>query len=111
MMLPATTVWPPKTLTPSRFDSESRPFLLLPPAFLCATLLHLEVSGPTPDASGPLPDLKLARLVARARPTGDHRPVDVSRRRFYSLDALVLAFFLEVLPAAFLVEDEPDAFL
>src|SRR5687767_3053890 len=37
-MLPASTVWPPNFLTPSRFDWDSRPFLVLPPAFLCATL-------------------------------------------------------------------------
>src|SRR5688572_12648483 len=35
-MLPASTVWPPNFLTPSRFDWDSRPFLVLPPAFLCA---------------------------------------------------------------------------
>src|SRR5688572_3874630 len=35
-MLPASTCSPPNFLRPSRFDSESRPFLVLPPAFLCA---------------------------------------------------------------------------
>jgi hypothetical protein len=35
MMLPAITCSPPKRLTPSRFDSESRLFFVLPPAFLC----------------------------------------------------------------------------
>src|SRR5438105_1953422 len=35
-MLPAMTCSPPKRLTPSRFDSESRPLRVLPPAFLCA---------------------------------------------------------------------------
>src|SRR5713101_3068521 len=36
MMLPAATICPPKRLTPSRFDWESRPLRELPPAFLCA---------------------------------------------------------------------------
>src|SRR6266480_7511627 len=36
MMLPAATIWPPKRLTPRRFDCESRPLRELPPAFLCA---------------------------------------------------------------------------
>ncbi len=36
MMLPALMSSPPYDLTPRRFDSESRPFLELPPAFLCA---------------------------------------------------------------------------
>src|SRR6185369_14709265 len=36
MMLPALMSSPPYDFTPSRFDSESRPFLELPPAFLCA---------------------------------------------------------------------------
>src|SRR5699024_1148845 len=40
-MLPATTVWPPNFLTPRRFDSESRPLRLLPPAFLCAMIEFL----------------------------------------------------------------------
>src|SRR5690348_6935107 len=36
MMLPARTLSPPKRFTPSRLEWESRPFLVLPPAFLCA---------------------------------------------------------------------------
>src|SRR5882757_9660829 len=36
MMLPGTTASPPNFFTPRRLDSESRPFLVLPPAFLCA---------------------------------------------------------------------------
>ena len=43
-MLPANTSWPPYRLTPNRLDSESRPFLLLPPAFLCAIDLYLRVN-------------------------------------------------------------------
>src|SRR5215217_8079204 len=36
MMPPALIAWPPYTLTPSRFDSESRPLRVVPPPFLCA---------------------------------------------------------------------------
>jgi hypothetical protein len=39
MMLPALAAWPPKILTPKRFDSDSLPFLELPTPFLCAILL------------------------------------------------------------------------
>src|SRR5882672_11080459 len=45
MMFPAPTCSPPKHLTPSRFECESRPFLVLPPAFLCAMPLLLAHSG------------------------------------------------------------------
>jgi hypothetical protein len=41
MMLPALIVSPAYDLTPRRFDSESRPFLELPPAFLCAMVIAL----------------------------------------------------------------------
>ncbi len=36
MIPPAFTGWPPYTLTPLRFDTESRPFLVDPAPFLCA---------------------------------------------------------------------------
>ena len=36
MISPALTTCPPKRLTPRRLALESRPFLLEPPAFLCA---------------------------------------------------------------------------
>src|ERR1051326_5218588 len=36
MMLPAMTCSPPNFFSPSRFDSESRPLRVEPPAFLCA---------------------------------------------------------------------------
>src|SRR5690606_4124493 len=64
MMLPAVTAWPPKIFTPRRFDSESRPFLLLPPAFLCATVLY-----PFPAATGldPANDLRFAPLFFPGR--------------------------------------------
>src|SRR5215469_7031883 len=43
MMFPASTCSPPKRFTPSRLEWESRPFLVLPPAFLCAmTVLSCE---------------------------------------------------------------------
>src|SRR5260370_39984191 len=35
-MLPASTLSPPNFLTPNRFECESRPLRVLPPAFLCA---------------------------------------------------------------------------
>src|SRR5208283_3410429 len=35
-MLPASTSSPPNFLTPRRFECESRPLRVLPPAFLCA---------------------------------------------------------------------------
>src|SRR5260370_8692649 len=35
MMFPASTCSPPKRFTPRRLECESRPFLVLPPAFLC----------------------------------------------------------------------------
>jgi len=37
-MFPAFTSCPPNNLTPKRLDMESRPLLVLPPAFLCATV-------------------------------------------------------------------------
>src|ERR671925_675895 len=39
---PALTRSPPNTFTPRRFAWESRPFLELPPAFLCAISLTLD---------------------------------------------------------------------
>src|ERR1041385_993454 len=39
MMLPAITGSPPNFFSPSRFDSESRPLRVEPPAFLCAMVL------------------------------------------------------------------------
>src|SRR5579871_4696873 len=41
MMLPASTSSPPNFLTPRRFACESRPFRVLPPAFLCAMSVDL----------------------------------------------------------------------
>src|SRR3990172_11799302 len=41
MILPAITCSPPKRLTPNIFGLESRPFLVLPPAFLCAIAIYL----------------------------------------------------------------------
>src|SRR5882757_1560650 len=38
-MLPASTFSPPNFLTPNRFECESRPLRVLPPAFLCAIYL------------------------------------------------------------------------
>src|SRR5579883_1749448 len=45
MMEPPGTSWPPKTLTPNRWELESRPFLELPSPFLCAIgHLHHDVA-------------------------------------------------------------------
>jgi len=44
MIVPGRTSSPSKRLTPSRLDWESRPFLALPPLFLCAMLLHSPLS-------------------------------------------------------------------
>src|ERR671931_461234 len=53
MIVPAGTAWPPKAFTPSRFDSESRPFLDAPPPFLCAMASR---------------DYQLLRRLGRSRP-------------------------------------------
>src|SRR5210317_214145 len=44
-MLPAMAFWPPNILTPRRFDSESRPLRVLPPAFLCAMVSRSRSAG------------------------------------------------------------------
>src|SRR6266481_721904 len=48
MMLPAVTNCPPKRLTPSRWEFESRPLRELPTPFLCAIALCLDLG----DADG-----------------------------------------------------------
>src|SRR6266540_3302364 len=48
MMLPAVTNCPPKRLTPSRWELESRPLPELPTPFLCAIALCLDLG----DANG-----------------------------------------------------------
>src|SRR4051812_36455854 len=45
MMLPAMTTSPPNFLSPSRFECESRPLRVLPPAFLCAMRRLLPFDG------------------------------------------------------------------
>src|SRR3989344_3886734 len=42
MTLPAFTFCPPKILTPKRFDAESRPNEVEPPAFLCANVVSVD---------------------------------------------------------------------
>src|SRR5690625_3848067 len=44
-ILPAVTASPPKRFTPRRFDWESRPLRVLPPAFLCAITCYPLTSG------------------------------------------------------------------
>src|SRR3712207_1853460 len=53
MMLPAETISPPQTFTPSRLPSESRPFLDDPPPFLCAIFLYLQDLDPGPCLTVP----------------------------------------------------------
>src|SRR6185295_19338598 len=47
MILPASTLWPPDFLTPSRRPAESRPLREEPPAFLCAMGEFLTSSAST----------------------------------------------------------------
>src|SRR5580658_779000 len=62
MMLPASTCSPPKRFTPRRLECESRPFLVLPPAFLCAmSLPHPQMSA---SAGADVRDLHLSELLA-----------------------------------------------
>jgi len=51
MMLPAMQPWPPKILTPNRFDSDSRPFFELPTPFLCAIILRFSSFWELPASS------------------------------------------------------------
>jgi hypothetical protein len=45
MMPPAFTGWPPYTLMPRRFDSESLPFFVEPAPFLCAASITKQLRG------------------------------------------------------------------
>ena len=45
IIAPAVTLCPPKTLTPLRLATESRPFLLDPPAFLCDIAFLVKTTG------------------------------------------------------------------
>src|SRR5581483_1857996 len=58
MMFPARTCSPPKRFTPSRLEWESRPFLVLPPAFLCA------MSDVSDSAHADVRDLHLGEELA-----------------------------------------------
>src|SRR5580700_10650305 len=61
MMLPASTCSPPKRFTPRRLEWESRPFLVLPPAFLCAmSLPHPQMSA---SAGADVRDLHLSEQL------------------------------------------------
>src|SRR5690625_785514 len=65
MISPAATSCPPKRFTPRRFDSESRPFLELPPAFLCAISLASLLANDfgNPDFSVGLPMTEAAAII------------------------------------------------
>src|ERR1700722_15599618 len=67
MMFPARTCSPPKRFTPRRLDSESRPFLVLPPAFLCAMTAVLYENRPEKmltSAGADVGDLHLGEELA-----------------------------------------------
>src|SRR6476659_8278121 len=99
---PALTRSPPKTFTPRRFAWESRPFLELPPAFLCAMLLTLNdvvdaqlgVGLPMPLrfletlAAAKLEDLHLVAAAVAEHGGLDERAGDERRAH---LDALAVA--------------------
>src|SRR5262245_39689430 len=95
-MLPASTFSPPNFFTPSRFDWDSRPFLVLPPAFLCAMFLsssgrrdadHLDLGKRLavtflPQvvlAAAEFRDADLVGLAVRLHGRGDARARDVRR--------------------------------
>src|SRR5262245_18213731 len=95
-MLPASTRSPPNFFTPSRFDWDSRPFLVLPPAFLCAMFLsssgrrdadHLDLGERLavtflPQvvlAAAEFRDADLVGLAVRLHGRGDARARDVRR--------------------------------
>src|SRR6476659_9570081 len=66
-MWPALTCCPPNFLRPRRLLSESRPFLVLPPAFLCAMVVASSSGrGSGADDAGDL-DVGV-RLAMRALP-------------------------------------------
>src|SRR3954452_17718180 len=72
MISPALTTWPPKRLTPSRWELESRPFLVDAAPFLCAIAVSpaLSVFGGCAEArSGrDVGDLDLGVLLAVTLP-------------------------------------------
>src|SRR5581483_3755387 len=59
--LPASTIWSPNFFTPNRWPAESRPFLELPPAFLCAMTLKLPEA---PSGGLDVGDLERGQLLA-----------------------------------------------
>src|ERR1700694_3548694 len=69
MMLPPRTSSPPKRLTPSRCEFESRPLRELPPPFLCAMPYSFASSAgfafsPSPALSSPLVAFALGALAS-----------------------------------------------
>src|SRR4029434_1230222 len=65
MILPAGMSSPPYAFTPRRFDWESRPLRELPPAFLCAMPLPLDVVDAHVGVPLPVP-LRLLEVLAPA---------------------------------------------
>src|SRR5512132_2347341 len=82
IMLPAVTNCPPKRLTPSRWELESRPLRELPTPFLCAIALGLDLGDAhgahrLPVSAVPpvvLPALELDHEDLVALPLGHHFP-------------------------------------
>src|SRR6185295_3231589 len=66
MMVPALISSPAYDLTPSRFDSESRPFRELPPAFLCAMVCCSFVAPRVAVSTDDAVDLELGVVLAMA---------------------------------------------
>src|SRR5579885_135212 len=66
MMLPASTCSPPKRFTPSRLEWDSRPFLVLPPAFLCAMCASACADVRHPDLGEQLPVTLLPQVMLAA---------------------------------------------
>src|SRR4030088_3773532 len=66
-IFPARTDSPPKRFTPSRLECESRPFRVLPPAFLCAMSANPAKKAQYASARADVRDLDL----------GEHLPVSL----------------------------------
>src|SRR5262249_9069202 len=101
-MLPASTIWSPKRLTPRRLEWESRPLRELPPAFLCA--ISTSLAGDAGDldfgvalavtrrALGALAPAQLEDLQLLAEHVGDDLRLDLGARHDRRADLERVAF-------------------
>src|SRR3954465_13946481 len=64
MISPALTAWPPYRLTPSRWELESRPFLVDAAPFLCAISVLLRARAVWGPSGRDVGDLDLGVLLA-----------------------------------------------